>query len=64
MDIRRDVVTVEELGRNTTKVLRSVRTNRRPMIVMSKGKPDVVIVPVKVMKDKLIALQAVCELAS
>jgi len=63
MDVDNDVHTLEELERNPTRLIRNVRANRRPMIITSRGKPGVVIIPAEVMKDKMRAMQAACELA-
>jgi prevent-host-death family protein len=63
MNIRQDVCSLEDLRRDPARVIRQVRANNRPMVVATNGKPDVVIIPAAVMKDKLTALSAVCELA-
>ena len=64
MDVQRDICTVEDLRKDLRKVLRDVRHNRRPVMVTSKGEPDVLIIPASLMKKQMTALKAACELAT
>ncbi len=63
MDIEQDIRTLEEFERQPSHLIRKVRNNGRPMLITSKGKPGVVIIPAEMLKDKLKALTAACELA-
>ena len=63
MDISKDVCTLDELEKGAKQVIRNVETNKRPFMVMSNGKPGVLIIPAGIMKTQLTALKAVCELA-
>lgn len=63
MDLTQDVRTLEELEQNPAALIRDARNHCRPLIITSKGQPDMVIVPAHIMKDKLTALRATCELA-
>jgi PHD/YefM family antitoxin component YafN of YafNO toxin-antitoxin module len=63
MDVNKDVCSLELLSRQPRRILSELRGRRKPMVVMSKGKPDMVIIPAELMKDRITALQAVCELA-
>ena len=63
MDVQRDICTVDDLRKDLKRVLRDVRNNRRPVMVTSKGEPDVLIIPASLMKKQMTALKAACELA-
>ena len=63
MDLSQDVRTLEELEQNPTELIRDARNHRRPVIITSKGEPDMVIVPARIMKKRMTALKATCELA-
>jgi len=64
MDIARDIRTLEDLRQNTTSVVRDLRTHGRPVVITSKGEPEMLIIPAALLKDKLTALKAACELAN
>ncbi len=63
MDISQDICSLDELKKNTKAVIQSVRDSNRPFMVTEQGKPGVIIIPANIMKSKLRALQAVCELS-
>lgn len=63
MDVTKDVCTLEALSRQPRRILSELRDRRKPMVVMSKGKPDMIIIPAELMKGRITALNAVCELA-
>lgn len=63
MDVTKDVCTLEALSRQPRRILSELRGRRKPMVVMSKGKPDMIIIPAELMKGRITALNAVCELA-
>lgn len=63
MEITQDVRTLEELVDETSEVIRQVRMNHRPMLITSKGQPELVIIPAELMSSKLTALKATCALA-
>lgn len=64
MDISRDIRTLDELTQDAPKVIRDLRTRRRPVIITKNGEPDMLIIPAQMMKKKLTALKAVCDLAN
>ena len=63
MDLMTDVRTLEELEEDTSGLLRDVQDRRRPVIIAREGKPDVVIIPASIMKRRIKALEAACDLA-
>jgi prevent-host-death family protein len=64
MDIARDIRTLEDLKHNTAGVLRDLRTRRRPVVITSKGEPEMLIIPAALFKRRWTALKAACELAN
>lgn len=64
MDVARDIRTLEEFKQDTTGVIRDLRTHHRPMVITSKGEPEMVIIPASLLRGKLKALKAACELAT
>jgi len=64
MDLVRDIRTLEELTRKPAKVLKDVRARRRPVMITADGEPEMLIIPAQLLKKKLTALKAVCDLAT
>jgi len=63
MDITKDIRTLEEFKQDAPRVIRDLRANRRPVVITANGEPEMVIIPAKLLKKKLTALKAACELA-
>jgi len=64
MDISRDIRTLDELKQDTSAFMRDVRSRRRPVVITANGEPDMVIIPATLLRDKMTALKAACELAA
>lgn len=63
MEIKTDVRTLEDFEQDPSAFIRDVQIRHRPLIISTEGRPGVVIIPADMMKDKMTAMQAACELA-
>ncbi|HRX86754.1 MAG TPA: type II toxin-antitoxin system prevent-host-death family antitoxin [Phycisphaerae bacterium] len=64
MDIERDIRTLDELKTDTNRVISDVRAGKRPVIITSKGEPELILIPAALLKNRRTALKAACDLAT
>ncbi len=64
MDLVEDICTIDDLKRDPGRVIRQLNEAGRPMLVTVEGKPEVIMLPAKLLPSKQLALDAACELAS